>query len=216
MIVEEIMTKDVKTLTPNNTVKDALRLIHENKIRHIPLVNEKQHVVGIVTERDIKEAAPSFLDEKVLKEKLEKPLKNIMKKKVITAHPLDFVEEVAVIFYEHKIGCLPIVSDDKLVGIITGTNLLHTMVELTGANQPGSQIEIRVENRPGILYEVTSVFRKHNVNVQTVLVYPDKHDCKYKILVFRVGTINPTRIISHLEKEGLEVLWPNMPGMHQQ
>ncbi len=73
MIVEEIMTKDVKTLTPNNTVKDALRLIHENKIRHIPLVNEKQHVVGIVTERDIKEAAPSFLDEKVLKEKLEKP-----------------------------------------------------------------------------------------------------------------------------------------------
>ncbi len=79
---------------------------------------------------------------------------------MITAHPLDFVEEVAVIFYEHKIGCLPIVSDDKLVGIITGTNLLHTMVELTGANQPGSQIEIRVENRPGILYEVTSVFRK--------------------------------------------------------
>ena len=135
-----------------------------------------------------------------------------MTTKIITGHPLDFVEEVAALFYHHKIGCLPIINRGKLVGIITGTDLLHTMVELTGANKPGSQIEIQVENRPGVLYEVAGVFRKNHINIHSVLVYPDPENEKYKILVFRVATINPLRVIEHLKKEGLHVLWPNMSG----
>lgn len=213
MIVEEIMTKNVFFLAPNDTIKTALQLMHAKTIRHIPLVDENRHVVGLVTERNIKEAAPAFLEEEDLSEKLEKPLSRIMKTNIITGHPLDFVEEVAVLFYEHKIGCLPIISEKKLVGIVTGTDLLHTMVELTGANQPGSQIEIKVPNRPGILYEIAGVFRKHQINVHSVLVYPDKKDEQNKILVFRVATMNPINMIAHLKKEGLHVLWPNMPGM---
>ena len=78
---------------------------------------------------------------------------------LITGHPLDFVEEIGAIFYEHKISCLPIVKERKLVGIITQTDLLHTLVELTGAHQPGSQIEIKVPNQAGVLSEITNVFQ---------------------------------------------------------
>ena len=83
-----------------------------------------------------------------------------MKTNMITGHPLDFVEEVGTIFYEHHISCLPIVKEHTLVGIITKTDLLHTLVELTGAHQPSSQIEIKVPNRAGVLSEMTSVFLK--------------------------------------------------------
>lgn len=136
-----------------------------------------------------------------------------MKTDVITGHPLDFVEEVAGIFYEHRIGCLPIVQNKKIVGIITSTDLLRTMVELTGVNQPGSQIEIKVPNRTGILHEITAIFSEMHVNVHSVLVYPDKKDPQSKILVFRIQTMNPIRVIQHLKEKGHIVLWPNMPGM---
>ena len=72
-----------------------------------------------------------------------------MKTDLITGHPLDFVEEIGAIFYEHQINCLPIVKNRKLVGIITETDLLHTLIELTGAHQPGSQIEIKVAKSSG-------------------------------------------------------------------
>ncbi|HEY4551587.1 MAG TPA: acetoin utilization AcuB family protein [Bacillaceae bacterium] len=213
MIIEQIMTRNVLTLTPDDTVKAALMLMREHKIRHLPLIDENRHVIGLVTERDIKDATPSILAPDLLKEKLHAPLSSIMVKNVMTGHPLDFVEDAAVLFYEHKIGCLPIEDGGKLAGIITSTDLLHTMVELTGANKPGSQIEIRVRNRPGVLYDVAGVFRSHNVNIHSVLVYPDPEDERYKILVFRAATINPIAMIENLKKEGLHVLWPNMPGM---
>ncbi len=213
MIVEQIMTKNVLTLSPKDTVKSALTLMKENKIRHLPLLDGKGRVAGLVTERDIKSALPSFLKGEAHEEHLYAPLSTLMNSNVITGHPLDFVEEISVLFYDHKIGCLPIINNQQLVGIITSTDLLHTMVELTGANKPGSQIEVRVKNRPGALYEVTGVFRKHLVNVHSVLIYPDPDDEDYQILVFRIATINPIPVIDALRKEGLHVLWPNMPGM---
>ena len=87
---------------------------------------------------------------------------------------MDFVEEAAVLFYDHKIGALPIISNNELVGIITETDLLYKYIELTGAHQPGSQIEVRVPNVPGILFEVSKVFHEQKTNVLSVLVYPDK------------------------------------------
>ncbi|MBU5212598.1 acetoin utilization AcuB family protein [Heyndrickxia oleronia] len=214
MIIEEIMKTDIITLQPEDTIHSALLIMREKKIRHIPIVDSEQHLLGLVTERDIKDATPSPLFEKKrLEKELTIPLEQIMNPNVITGHPLDFVEEVAGILYEHRIGCLPIVVNKKVVGIITGTDILRTMVELTGANQPGSQIEIKVRNRTGILHEVTGIFNQYHVNVHSVLVYPDKKDPNHKILVFRIQTMNPIIVIEHLKKNGYQVLWPNMPGM---
>ncbi|MCJ7842358.1 acetoin utilization AcuB family protein [Lederbergia sp. NSJ-179] len=213
MIVEQIMTTDVITLTPENSLRTAIKLMRESNIRHLPLVNKEHEIVGLVTERDIKAATPVLLEGEKAQELLEQPLSTIMVTNLITGHSLDFVEEVASLFYIHRIGCLPIVQNRKLVGIITGTDLLHTLVKLTGADQPGSQIEIRVINRAGILHEVTSVLKNNNINVLSVLVYPDSKSMNHKVLVFRVATMNPLRLLQTLKKEGLEVLWPNMPGL---
>ena len=214
MLIEEIMKTDVYTLQPNQTVQDVVDLFEEKQIRHAPVVDNGK-VVGVVTERDLKDALPSRFSVSPKINAYEKLVSEIMAKNPITAHPLDFVEESALIFYEQKIGCLPVVSHDKLVGFLTETDLLYKYIELTGAHQPGSHIEIRVPNRSGILYEVSKVFYNQHVNVLSVLVYPDKKNSSNKILVFRVQTMNPLAIINDLKKEGFDVLWPNTPQMNE-
>ena len=130
---------------------------------------------------------------------------------IYTAHPLDFVEEIAFVFYEQKISCMPVISDNKLVGIITETDLLHTYVELTGTNQPASQIEVKVINKPGTLSEIAEVIKGFNSNVNSIFIYPYKEDPEFKVLVLRIQTMNPLKIVQGLKSSGYEVLWPDIP-----
>lgn len=216
MIVEEIMNEEPYTLAPTNSVLEALKLMREKKVRHLPVIDEERHVLGVITERDIKEALPSSLRDEPNSPVFNAKVEEIMVKNPLVGHPLDFVEEVALTFYESKIGCLPIVSGGKLVGIVTTTDLLYTYIELTGATEPGSKIEIRVSDTPGILFEITKIFNEHHANVQSVLVYPDSENTQNKILSVRVKTLNPLAIIEDLRKEGFDVLWPNLPGVSLQ
>ncbi|HZG74198.1 MAG TPA: CBS and ACT domain-containing protein, partial [Chondromyces sp.] len=174
MRVEEIMKTEVYTLSPEDTIGTALQLLRHKKIRHIPITDSTDALVGLVSDRDVKDATPSILDKGSNEEELKQPLSLIMQRSVITGHPLDFVEEVAATLSEHQISCMPIIQDGHLVGIITETDLLNTFVELTGANQPGSRIEVKVPNRAGILFEILSIINKRHANIQSVLVYPDK------------------------------------------
>lgn len=213
MLIEEIMNRDVATLYPQQTLREAVATLRERQVRHIPVINDAREVLGVITDRDIKQATPSSLLEGTDYSVLDTPIEQIMTKNPITGHPLDFVEETATIFYDNRIGCLPIVSKGKLVGMITESDMLYKFIELTGVHQPGSQIEIRVPNKSGVLYEVSKVFYEFKINVLSVLVYPDKQDETFKILVIRVKTINPLRLVSALEKEGFEVLWPSQPSL---
>jgi acetoin utilization protein AcuB len=213
MLIEEIMNRDVISLSPDHTVKDALLLMQEKKIRHLPIIMEDQMLVGVVTDRDLKDVVSSYYSDLDDVNVYKMPLSEIMTKNPISGHPMDFVEEAAVIFYDNRIGCLPIVTGGKLVGIITETDLLYKYIELTGVHQPGSQIEVRVPNIPGILFEVSKVFHEQKLNVLSVLVYPDKENENNKILVIRVKTMNPLNVIDGLRNNGFEVLWPNVPGI---
>ena len=208
------MVKEVITLIPTNTVRDALKIMRDEKVRHLPVITDNRAVIGIITDRDLKEVIPSTLAEYKGRDIYNTQISTIMTKNPIIGHPMDFVEESAVIFYRNKIGSLPIVSNNKLVGIITETDLLYKYIELTGAHQPGSQIEVRVPDTPGILFEVSKVFFEQKTNVLSVLVYPDKQNAASKILVIRIKTMNPLNVIEGLKMGGFEVLWPKFPGMN--
>lgn len=212
MIVEQIMKRNLIKIREETTIKDACDLMEKNRIRHLPVINEHNELIGIVSERDIRDARPSIFDTEEHLEYLTNPISKIMVCDVITAHPLDFVEDVSSIFYEHHIGCLPIEEDSKLVGIITETDMLHTLVQLMGAHQPSSQIEVQVENISGMLAEIATIIKKRKVNITSVLVYPTK-DFEHKVLTFRLQTMDPRGIIADIENEGYKVLWPNLPGM---
>ncbi|MFC0473231.1 acetoin utilization AcuB family protein [Halalkalibacter kiskunsagensis] len=212
MIIEQIMKRDVITVIESSTIKEAMQLLELHQIRHIPIVNEQKELVGIVSDSDIRDASPSIFHFTDHLEDFLKPISSIMKKHVITAHPLDFVEEVSTLFYEHHIGCLPILDGDKLVGIVTETDMLHTLVELMGAHQPSSHIEVKVENITGKLSDIAAIFKDLKVNITSVLVYPHL-DPAFKVLVFRVQTIDPRKVVKVIEEKGYDVIWPSEPGM---
>ncbi|WP_249872025.1 acetoin utilization AcuB family protein [Oceanobacillus saliphilus] len=209
MLVEDIMKTEVITLPPTATIADALMLLQKNRIRHLPIVNEDNHVIGIVSDRDVRDASPSTFIKDADSSELKNEIQTIMSQPVITIHPMDFVEEIAAIFYDKEIACLPVVSNHQLVGIVTEKDMLYTLIQLTGTHVQSSLIEVKVPHRPGILPEVAAIFGKRKTNIVSVLIYPYKSDPDYKILVFRIQTLNPMPVIQDLREAGYQLLWPN-------
>jgi acetoin utilization protein AcuB len=212
MLVEEIMKTEVTTLPPTAPIEDALRLLNKYHIRHIPIVDNTHRVIGIVSDRDVRDASPSIFDTELQSKVLKHEIQTIMSHPVVTVHPLDFVEEIALTFYEGEFACLPVVRNEKLVGIVTEKDMLYTMIQLTGTNVQGTQIEIKVPNKAGTLPGVANVIGKRNINISSILVYPYKNNPKYKILVFRIQTMNPLPIIQDLKSADYEVLLPSQMG----
>lgn len=205
------MQKNTVTIHAEETIGTALKLMLEKDVRNLPVTDDRGILLGLVTEREVKDASPSIFHQNEHPEDFEKPVSTIMKNAVFTAHPLDIAEELSTIFYEHNISCIPVLEDNKLVGLVTEREMLHAFIQLTGTHQPGSHLEVAVPNEAGQLAKVASVLKDFHLNISSVLVYPS-HDEKEKIVVFRVGTMNPLPVIEHLIDHGYEVKWPPVPG----
>ena len=161
MLVEEIMHRNVHSVTPSTSIGDAIHLLKNHQIRHLPVL-DGDVFVGLVTDRDLRSASPSSLDPKGLRNLLHRPVSEVMIRQVITAHPLDFFEDAARVLYEHRIGCLPILEGEKLVGILTETDILRRLIEIFGVDRPSQHVEVEVEDRFGILAEVAAIFGQHS------------------------------------------------------
>ena len=131
MLVRDHMTPNPVTITPQHTVADAFSLLRENKIRRLPIV-DKGKLVGIITDRDLREVSPSpatslsifeinYLLSKMTIDKV------IKKQKLITIGPDAYLEEAALLMRQYGIGALPVVEDGKLVGIITESNIFDAL-----------------------------------------------------------------------------------------
>jgi acetoin utilization protein AcuB len=211
MRIEDIMRKRVVTVTTETTIGEALSLLRGNRIRHLPVLDNGK-LVGIVSDRDLRDALPSsLLSHDDDNEVLQKPVSEIMTRQVITAHPLDFIEDAAKTVYDYKVGSLPVLEGGRLVGIVTESDILNCLVELFGVNRPSSHLEVEVEDRAGSLAEVSQVFREAGVNVCSVIICPGTEPQK-KNLVFRVQTIDPRALIEKLQEGGFHVLTPTEGG----
>ena len=159
MLVKERMKRDPVTAKKDDSFRYALKLIRKEGIRHLPVVENKK-VVGIVTDRDLRQAAPSpatTLEVHELNFLLERlKIEAIMTKKVITIGQGADLLEAAKLLLTHKIGCLPVVDQDELVGIITEGDLLRALVELAERTEAAPATEVMVEDRPGAFEAVTA------------------------------------------------------------
>lgn len=209
VIVESIMNKQVITVTPETTLAKAHNLVRENRIRHLPVV-DGESLVGVLSDRDLRSACPSVLckEDPGFMENIQ--IGQIMNTNVITVHPLDFIEEAARIVYEQKIGCLPVVSKNKLLGIVTATDILNRLIENLGLTKPGAHLEVEVPNRPGMLSTVSGIIGSHGVNIISALVLPEKTGKSFT-LVFRLQAFSIRKIIEEIEAAGYKILWPLYP-----
>lgn len=208
MLVEKIMTSPCTTIQSNKSIEDALNLMTQKEIRHLPVVNENNELLGIVSDRDIKMALPSILSDDDPSQSLALSVSKIMRRHVIRCHPLDFIEDIALDFYEMAIGSIPVIQDNKVVGIVTQKDMLNTFLELTGVTMPGSIIEVHIDDKVGALYNITSIFKKHNIDILNILAYSDNQNLNKRYLMLRVKSMNPEKIYKLLEDENYHVIYP--------
>lgn len=129
--LDAIMTADVITISLSSTLAEARALMREHRIRHLPVVNESGEMVGLLTQSNVLAATDSVLrDEDNRIRAGEIPIEDVMVKKIATVDEKASLRQVALFLEKHRIGCLPVITDDKLVGIITDTDFVGVAINL--------------------------------------------------------------------------------------
>ena len=174
MPVQNWMTTDVVSVGPETSLLKVGKLMKDHHIRRIPVVNEAGQVIGIISDRDVRDASPSkatTLDMYEMHYLLaELKAKNIMTAKPITVKPTDTVEQAALIMLDNKVGGLPVVDDaGKLVGIISDHDVFKAMVDITGARLGGLQFAVELPDQPGTARPLFDLLRTHNARILSVL-----------------------------------------------
>jgi acetoin utilization protein AcuB len=191
MFVSDWMSTTVYTVNLDSPLSDAVKMLREKKIKHLPVVDKKKAVIGVLSDRDIKEYMPSkatTLDVYELHNVLiETKVSKVMKKKVFTAKPDLPIEEAAMLMYDNNIGCLPIVEDNKLVGIISDRDLFRVLVDITGVRQGGDRFYVVMPDKPGVTGEVLDIVKKHGFRVDSVLTTYEGVEKGYKRVVVRTA-----------------------------
>jgi acetoin utilization protein AcuB len=211
------MTQNLLTLSPKASVAEALTLCRERRIRHIPILEEGR-LVGIVSDRDLRDASPALGDPERTRTLQEIRVGDVMTREVITADPQDSIENAAQEMYELKIESLLVVAerpaaderraaaDEELLGIVTSSDVMRALVMLAGLPNPGCRIEVRAPNRAGILAEVAGKIRDLGVDIVSVLSDPDRRS-GHRTMVFQLTTVDPSSVMQSLKMAGYEVSW---------
>ena len=174
MLIRDWMTANVVTAREDVSMLKVSKLLTEHKIRRVPIVDENNKLVGIVTDKDIKEASPSkanTLDIHELSYLLsELKIKNIMTKNPISVTPLDTIEQAALIMLEKKFTGLPVVDEtNSVIGIITETDIFKIMIEISGVRIEGVQFALQLSEEPGTLPPVLDLIRENGGRLVSVL-----------------------------------------------
>jgi acetoin utilization protein AcuB len=186
------MKTKLVTITTDTSVFKARELMDHHKVSHLPVTDGKAHLVGIVTDRDLKQAWASpatTLSVHELTYALQKlTVESIMTRKVITASPDMTIERAARILHDSRIGALPVLDRDKLVGIITTTDLMEVLLMALGMSDDSRRLSILVRDRIGVLAEVGKFMQQAQINIRSVIIVPLRGYEGVWQLILRVNT----------------------------
>ncbi|MDI6764588.1 MAG: CBS and ACT domain-containing protein [Thermodesulfobacteriota bacterium] len=217
--MREKIRRNPITIGPEANFFEARSLIHDKGVRHLPVVDKENHLIGIITDRDVREAAPSDATLLSVQElnyllgKLKVSAFMTPKEKLITINRDTLIEEAVKLMRDHKIGCLPVVEGGKLYGIFTETDALDHLVDIFGTNQKGTRLTIAFEDKPGSILGALEVFKKLNINIISIVTPSFMVDGK-RIAALRIQTEEYQEAVNGLEKGGYDVLsvgkWPSV------
>ncbi len=172
MYVKNWMSKRVVTVELNDSLSVAINTLKRNRVRRLPVMDGEK-LVGIVSDRDLKEAAPSkatSLDIWELHYLMSRiNIKDIMKKNPITISPNATIEKAAIIMHDNKIGGLPVVDEGKLVGIITEQDIFEALINITGARKSAQRLTVLIPDKPGSIKELCDVMRNYDFKCISIL-----------------------------------------------
>lgn len=198
------------TASPSTSVLKARELMDNRKISHLPVTDGRARLLGIVTDRDLKQAwasPASTLSVYELTYVLQKlTVESIMTRDVLTATPDMTIERAARMIHDNKIGALPVVKDDKLVGIITSTDLMEVLLAALGVSDDSARVSILVRNRIGVLADVGRIMQQAEVNIRSVVTAPLQGVDDVWQMILRVNAAAQTKAVELLRDAGFKVI----------
>ncbi|MBU3935833.1 CBS domain-containing protein [Patescibacteria group bacterium] len=209
MRVKDRMTPSPMTATEDTSFEEALHLMKETNIRRLPIVDKGGRLTGIVVQKDLFSASPSsatslsVFEVHYLLSKLK--MKDVMTRRVVTVGDDCPLEEAARIMVDYKIGCLPIVKEDKLVGLITETDIFKTFVEIMGGREKGLRLTLDVTERKGELAAIAGEIAKHDGNIISVATFSGR-DASDRIITVKVTDAPREPLLKALEAKGVKVI----------
>lgn len=210
MYVGRIMHTHLVTVSPDTSLRKAKEIIEEKQINHLLVVNKNEDLVGIVSDRDVRQSwaspatALSVHELNYLLTQLT--VEAIMIKKIITISPGTTIERAAFIMQENRINALPVIESEKLVGIITSTDVMEVLLHSIGFGEESARFAVLVEDRIGIVSEVSKILKEQKINIRSLVTWPEKEYPGIYQLVMRVGLEDKDRAISALSDGGFKVL----------
>jgi acetoin utilization protein AcuB len=206
MLVRDIMTKNVIAITSDTYVLDAERIMEQNRIGRLPVVDDGK-LVGIVTRNDVLKASPTSTtptNQRHLFYLMSKlTVKEIMKTKILKISPETPIEKAIAIAQKNKVGSLPVVEGDKVVGILTTNDVFYKILNpLFGIGQKGSRIVIHGAGKADKMQEILDFIRKTGLEVKTYWIPPqdDRQD-----LILHLDVDDVMSVIEQLRGLGYSV-----------
>lgn len=213
MFVSRSMTREVITVDPDKTVFDAQDLMAQNKIRHLPVVDANQKLIGIVTDRDIRSAVPyNFIKDACSPEQREEicalTVKDIMTRDPISISPTYTIQDALLMIQNSRVGALPVVDDEgKLSGILSVRDLLRAFINVLGIGEPGTLLCILVKEKVGQLKIIVDAITEENISFGSVLVARYWEEDKRAVFTYLL-TLNVAHVKKKLERLGFTLLDP--------
>ena len=210
MKVKHWMTKDPISVSPDTLAVEAQKIMKENRIRRLPVV-DKGKLVGIVTFRNLIEAAPSSANSLSIHELnyliMKIKVKDLMKKNVITVSPEDTVIDAIVRGVDKGIGGFPVVDEEgRLVGIITETQIARAMIKLFGTEDRKEIITLEnVDLQPGTFGKIVTLVEKLGINIMSVFSLPRRTTDLLRVYI-RIKSGQREEAVQELKKAGYEIL----------
>jgi len=209
MLVKERMSRHPITISPDVSLHDALRIMNQEKVRRLPVLDKKGKLVGIVLEKDLLYASPSpatslsvyelnYLVSKITVEEL-------MSREVITVEEDCPLEEAARIMVDNNIGGLPVMRGDQLVGMITESDLFKVFLELLGARSLGLRVTIRVPEEKGFLARLTRALADQGADIVTLATFWGD-DLSNREIVLKVQEVERQAVEKVLTGLGVDIV----------
>ena len=186
MLVKERMTKNPITVQVKTSISELSALMKENKLKKVPVL-DGDRLVGIVTDKDVDRVSPSgatLLSVFEISALLAKTtVKDAMTKDVITCSPDTYIEDAAIMMRRNRINALVVMEDDKVVGIITESDMLDSFIAMLGGNSEGNHYIIETDDVPGILNRVGGITHDMGINMNHFVFTQRTADGKAELLI---------------------------------
>ncbi|MBN1847403.1 MAG: CBS domain-containing protein [Deltaproteobacteria bacterium] len=210
MHVGRIMKTDLVTVSMETSLLEAREILMEKKIAHLLVVDNNKKLLGVVSDRNLKEnwaSKVTTLSAHELNYLLDKVnVGMIMSKAVITTTPDTTIERAAHILQTNRISALPVLANGDLVGIITTNDVLGIILQAIGINKESLRFSVLVKDHVGVMADVTKILKDEDVNIRSLFTWPEKEYPGVYQLVMRVDAKDGEKAINALTDHGYKVL----------